>query len=218
MNVTTDERKEAARVWECRRESAVEWKLCTASPEKAQVEGWQYRIRPAPAPAPLPCPNCGNDAPHMDIYGCVNCRECGVTAPNLATWNRRAPCPTCDWKQRRLDALQAAQKSMRDPERTMVCDILANATLLAEPNGGRYEVKPCPTCAEPCQHCAILHAELHNANARAKAAEKRCAELAWILAKFYSIADDTMRSDAARIYRLRSYADHVRGVTLEGRA
>jgi len=30
------------------------------------------------------------------------------------------------WYSQRFDALQAAQKNMRDPERGMVCDILAN--------------------------------------------------------------------------------------------
>ena len=30
------------------------------------------------------------------------------------------------WFRQRCDALQAAQKHMRDPERKMVCDILAN--------------------------------------------------------------------------------------------
>ena len=39
--------------------------------------------------------------------------------------------------KRRADALQQAQKRMRDPERTMVCDILANGCLLT-PEGERY--------------------------------------------------------------------------------
>ncbi len=33
---------------------------------------------------------------------------------------------TVEWQARRLDALQAQQRVMRDPERKMVCDILAN--------------------------------------------------------------------------------------------
>ena len=41
----------------------------------------------------------------------------------------------------RCDALQSAQRKMRDPERTMVCDILANGHLLHEALcGDRYEV------------------------------------------------------------------------------
>ncbi|MCP5195187.1 MAG: hypothetical protein H6974_00060 [Gammaproteobacteria bacterium] len=39
---------------------------------------------------------------------------------------------------RRFDKLQKAQKRMREPERTMVCDILANGSLLYDPSGSRY--------------------------------------------------------------------------------
>jgi len=45
-----------------------------------------------------------------------------------------------DVAHRRLDALQRAQRDMRDPERRMVCDILANGRLRAEGYGG--EVQP----------------------------------------------------------------------------
>jgi hypothetical protein len=41
------------------------------------------------------------------------------------------------WRDGRLNQLQIAQVRMRDPERTMVCDILANGALL-EPAGSRY--------------------------------------------------------------------------------
>ena len=41
------------------------------------------------------------------------------------------------WHAARLNQLQIAQLRMRDPERTMVCDILANGTLL-DPAGSRY--------------------------------------------------------------------------------
>ena len=43
--------------------------------------------------------------------------------------------------KQRADLLQQAQKNMRDPERTMVCDILANGALLSDPKGDRYGVK-----------------------------------------------------------------------------
>jgi hypothetical protein len=43
------------------------------------------------------------------------------------------------WRDGRLNQLQIAQLRMRDPERTMVCDILANGTLL-EPEGSRYAI------------------------------------------------------------------------------
>ena len=38
-----------------------------------------------------------------------------------------------DFSRRRCDALQAAQRHMRDPERKVVCDILANGTTYIEP-------------------------------------------------------------------------------------
>jgi len=43
-----------------------------------------------------------------------------------------------DFYRRRCDLLQAHQASMRDPERTLVCDILANGQLLPDPAGTRY--------------------------------------------------------------------------------
>lgn len=54
-----------------------------------------------------------------------------------------------DFHKRRCDALQACQSTMRDPERTMVCDILANGSLLINGKGKlaaeRYAVQsPAP--------------------------------------------------------------------------
>ena len=46
---------------------------------------------------------------------------------------------TAAFYKRRCDALQAWQSSMRDPERTVVCDILANGFTLDQPFAGdRY--------------------------------------------------------------------------------
>jgi hypothetical protein len=45
-----------------------------------------------------------------------------------------------DFRDRRLGMLQGYQSRMRDPERTLVCDILANAQLLPDPHGSRYGV------------------------------------------------------------------------------
>jgi len=42
------------------------------------------------------------------------------------------------WYLRRVELLAAHQHTMRDPERTLVCDILANGQLLPDPNGLRY--------------------------------------------------------------------------------
>lgn len=43
-----------------------------------------------------------------------------------------------DFYRTRCDLLQKLQVRMRDPERTLVCDILANGCLLPDPNGDRY--------------------------------------------------------------------------------
>lgn len=47
-----------------------------------------------------------------------------------------------DFYRRRCEALQEWQSRMRDPERTVVCDILANRFTLPPANAGdRYDVK-----------------------------------------------------------------------------
>ncbi len=43
-----------------------------------------------------------------------------------------------DASRRKLDMLGALQHLMRDPERTLVCDVLANGQLLPDPDGSRY--------------------------------------------------------------------------------
>ncbi len=48
------------------------------------------------------------------------------------------------WYMRRCEQLQHVQHRMRDPERTMACDILANGSLLA-PEGQRYTAQPAPS-------------------------------------------------------------------------
>jgi hypothetical protein len=58
-----------------------------------------------------------------------------------------------DFYRRRVEALQQWQSKMRDPERTIVCDILANGQTL-EPAGDRYFTPPAAQ-QEPvfCEHC-----------------------------------------------------------------
>lgn len=46
-----------------------------------------------------------------------------------------------EWHKRRIDLLQQWQSKMRDPERTIVCDIIANGQTL-EPAGDRYTLQP----------------------------------------------------------------------------
>lgn len=43
-----------------------------------------------------------------------------------------------EWHRGRIEMLGREQKRMRDPERTLVCDILANGQLLPDPKGARY--------------------------------------------------------------------------------
>jgi predicted helicase len=43
-----------------------------------------------------------------------------------------------DFYKSRCELLEKVQKYMRDPERTIVCDILANNALLPDPKGERY--------------------------------------------------------------------------------
>ena len=46
------------------------------------------------------------------------------------------------WYERRCTALQEQQSAMRDPERTIVCDILANGAVLPPDFAGdRYAIK-----------------------------------------------------------------------------
>lgn len=42
------------------------------------------------------------------------------------------------WYRDRVDMLQREQSRMRDPERTLVCDIIANCALLPDADGARY--------------------------------------------------------------------------------
>lgn len=42
------------------------------------------------------------------------------------------------WNRLRVEMLSRLQKHLRDPERTLVCDILADGQLLPDPTGKRY--------------------------------------------------------------------------------
>lgn len=56
---------------------------------------------------------------------------------------------SADWNRRRVDMLSRMQKHMRDPERTLVCDIIANCQLLPDRDGKRYGFAT--TGTEHCQ-------------------------------------------------------------------
>lgn len=75
---------------------------------------------------------------------------------------------TADWHRSRYKLLQREQCRMRDPERRLVCDVLANAQLLPDPDGERYGLRSenmPPACGDcdPClggrpDQCAICPA------------------------------------------------------------
>lgn len=68
------------------------------------------------------------------------CEELGHAGDTLAALEELKELrDTAAFYKRRCDALQAWQSSMRDPERTVVCDILANGFTLDQPFAGdRY--------------------------------------------------------------------------------
>ena len=70
------------------------------------------------------------------------CEELGHGGDTLAALEELKELrDTAAFYKRRCDALQAWQSKMRDPERTAVCDILANGATLAESVAGmRYKV------------------------------------------------------------------------------
>lgn len=47
---------------------------------------------------------------------------------------------SCEFYKRRVDALYAWQSKMRDPERTVVCDIIANGFTIEDTHPSRYEL------------------------------------------------------------------------------
>lgn len=84
-------------------------------------------------------------------------KRAAVTTGGMVLWWGAEPAPkprqlltdaessklrsSLDFYKRRVDELQSAQAQMRDPERMMVCDILANGHLL-HPAGDRYTTRP----------------------------------------------------------------------------
>ena len=103
------------------------------------------------------CPECGMDGE----CGCDKqpAQQEPVACRDEMCACRGGPCASCfdgerekeladmrgsrDFYKRRTDELQKTQSQMRDPERTMVCDILANGRLLV-PAAGRYNTFPQP--------------------------------------------------------------------------
>ena len=105
------------------------------------------------------CPKCHdmlNDqaywlASNGEGLGTYKCRLCGnvsewhfgIAPVAVLIWGQSFEGETekiteTDWYLRRVNLLGKVQKHMRDPERTLVCDILANGQLLPDPHGKRY--------------------------------------------------------------------------------
>ena len=66
-----------------------------------------------------------------------DCEEWCGTQEELSKF-ARAVCEKNNFYKTRCELLQKVQKYMRDPERQIVCDILANNSLLPDPSGVRY--------------------------------------------------------------------------------
>ena len=83
------------------------------------------------------CPHCTPPAQPASVRGFIKKIEDLIQERDDARSSR-------DFYKRRADALQQWQSKMRDPERTIVCDILANGCTL-EPAGDRYTAPPAQT-------------------------------------------------------------------------
>ena len=115
----------------------------------------------------LPCPFCGSPAKtYHDRVTCSNttCKMHFAAVPDMHTqeeWNERWGCDECvsyrtaneqlrkdlthlessrHWHRVRVELLSAFTPHMRDPERQLVCDILANGQILPDPEGKRYGI------------------------------------------------------------------------------
>lgn len=87
----------------------------------------------------------------------------GAQLVNLAWWHPAMGCDSlqivvdnararCSFGLERCQRLQQENHRFREPERTILCDILANGTLLPDPNGTRYarpDVAPVATSEHP---------------------------------------------------------------------
>lgn len=89
----------------------------------------------------------------IEDYGrqCADAARAPLLAANAALNARIAELERSrDFYKRRCDLLQQWQARMRDPERTLVCDVLANGQVLPDPNGTRYPpAQQAAQCGEP---------------------------------------------------------------------
>jgi|694.fasta_scaffold15845_5 hypothetical protein len=76
----------------------------------------------------------GRDLELLEVFYKA-CQSEGGTADEIHLRGLKA---ITDFETRRLDRLQKENHRFREPECTILCDILANGTLLPDPNGSRY--------------------------------------------------------------------------------
>ena len=82
--------------------------------------------------------NLGNGPEHYDSERCDEARAALLTALQESQ-------DTLTFYKHRVELLQEWQSKMRDPERTIACDIIANGQMLPDPHGTRYS----PELQEP---------------------------------------------------------------------
>lgn len=84
------------------------------------------------------CTHSSSDATRLEFAACASPQVVLALIKSLEDAQASA-----DFYRRRVDLLQYWQSKMRDPERTIACDIIANGqTLAPEHAGDRYKVPP----------------------------------------------------------------------------
>ena len=75
-----------------------------------------------------------------DIRAAVGDKEGNLTQDELVRHCKKLHSSERFYRQR-CELLEREQKHMRDPERVLVCDVLANGALLPDPEGKRYGLR-----------------------------------------------------------------------------
>lgn len=116
-----------------------------------------------PEPAEQVCPDCNGSGLEDANWTCPTCGATGkVKAASAEAESLRRRLEVCLKRTdqlaasrlsyvTRMDLLQKQQERMREPERTIVCDILANGALLPDPDGKRYG-KPAEAVEHKCPY------------------------------------------------------------------
>jgi hypothetical protein len=131
--------------------------LIDAEKRIAELQAQIAALQAAPQAEPVAstygnCPRCGSPgvARERRPNGNDKCskghtypsREAVKAAPQPQADALKDALSSLDFYKRRCELLQECQKHMRDGERTLVCDILANGQLMGPPDGPRYAPQP----------------------------------------------------------------------------